>query len=399
VSARASERSRLLGIEGVRGIAASSILVYHVWLYGAPDGKQIDLGPATKAFENLLAGVTLFFVLSGFLLFRPYVAAALRGTATPSLRGYLRNRTLRIVPAYWAILAFVALVLQHELLSHPQQLLANAFLSQDYVPSYIFGPGIVPAWSLAIEVVFYLAVPVLGLMAIRGARRAGANATVAAFVPVAAMLALGVASKVALHQAPALGHVWSLAFPSHADWFSAGMALAVLRVLWEDDRLRLPRLWRIGSVVGALAIVVVTLKLYYAGHLNALDDQSPIAWACALLLATVVLSPPTARVVRVLTLRPFVAVGLASYSVFLWHDPLVRALREHGLTVAGRGGFALNLLVVALLAGIGSALTYRYVEQPALRRKRSWQRPAEHVPSKLEQAAAPEATPAPAAAV
>lgn len=379
------DRARLLGIEGVRGIAASSILVYHVWLYAAPGGRKIDLGPATKLFENLLAGVTLFFVLSGFLLFRPYVAAALRGTATPSLRGFLRNRTLRIVPAYWAILAFVAIFLDRRLLDHPEQLLANAFLAQDYVTSYIFGPGIVPAWSLAIEVVFYVSVPLLGLIAIRTARRADVRATTAAFTPVAAMITIGIGSK-ALQHVLGLGDVWGLSFPTHADWFAAGMALAVLRVLWEDGRLTLPRFWRTGCVLVAAASVVVSLKLHYAGTLNGLDYQSPIAWACALLLATVVLSPPTARVVRVLTLRPFVAVGVASYSLFLWHDPVVRSLRGAGLTAGGRPGFLLNLAVVALLAGVASAITYRYVEQPALRRKRVWQRSTERAVSPPETA-------------
>jgi peptidoglycan/LPS O-acetylase OafA/YrhL len=375
VTAPPPDRTRLLGIEGVRGLAASSIVVYHVWLYSGPGGRSVNLGPTTKIFENLLAGVTLFFVLSGFLLFRPYVAAALRGTPTPSLRGFLRNRALRIVPAYWAILAFVALAFDRQLLAHPEQLAANAFLLQDYVSSYIFGPGIVPAWSLAIEVVFYLTVPVLGAVAIRSARRSG-RPVLGASIPVAALVVLGIGSKVLQH-ALGLGDVWGLSFPAHADWFAPGMGLAVLRVLWEDGRLRLPPLWRTGCVVLAAALTVVSLKLFYTGPLNGLEYQSPIAWACALLLATIVLAPPTSRAVRLLTLRPFVAVGLASYSLYLWHDPIVRALRDAGLTAGGRPGMLLNLLVVSTLAGIASALTYRYVEQPALRRKRAWQRPAE----------------------
>jgi peptidoglycan/LPS O-acetylase OafA/YrhL len=375
VTAPPPDRARLLGIEGVRGLAASSIVVYHVWLYSGPGGRSASFGPATKVFENLLAGVTLFFVLSGFLLFRPYVAAALRGTPTPSLRGFLRNRALRIVPAYWAILAFVALAFDRQLLEHPEQLAANAFLLQDYVSSYIFGPGIVPAWSLAIEVVFYLTVPVLGAIAIRSARRSG-RPVLGASIPVAALVVLGIGSKVLQH-ALGLGDVWGLSFPAHADWFAPGMGLAVLRVLWEDGRLRLPPLWRTGCVVLAAALTVVSLKLFYTGPLNGLEYQSPIAWACALLLATIVLAPPTSRAVRLLTLRPFVAVGLASYSLYLWHDPIVRALRDAGLTAGGRPGMLLNLLVVSTLAGIASALTYRYVEQPALRRKRAWQRPAE----------------------
>jgi peptidoglycan/LPS O-acetylase OafA/YrhL len=372
---RSADRSRLVGIEGMRALAASSVLVYHVWLYGAPDGGAIDFGPASKFFANLLAGVTLFFVLSGFLLFRPYVAAALRGTPTPSLRGFLRNRALRIAPAYWVILAFVAVALDRRLLEAPQQLAANAFLVQDYVPGYIYGPGIVPAWSLAIEVVFYLSVPFLGAAAIRLARRGGVQPVAAAFVPVGAMVAIGLGSKLA-ERAFSLGEVWRLGFPAHADWFAAGMALAVLRVLWEDGRLRLPRYWHAGCAAGATALVAAALGLRYRGVLDGLEYQTLVAAACALLLAIVVLSPPTAAVVRMLDRRAFVAVGLASYSLFLWHDPLLRWLREEGLTVAGRGGFVVNLVIVAALSGVASTITYRWVERPALRRKRAWQRPA-----------------------
>jgi hypothetical protein len=72
--------------------------------------------------------------------------------------------------------------------------------------------------------------------------------------------------------------------------------------------------------------------------------------------------------------RALFAAGLASYSLFLWHDPLVREFREVGLTLDGRGGFIANLALLGLVAGVASALTYRLVERPALKLKRPWQR-------------------------
>lgn len=364
---------RLVGVEGLRAIAASSILVYHVWLYGAPAGGSVELGPLTKGFDNLRAGVTLFFVLSGFLLFRPYVAAALRGGRIPSLSGYLRNRALRILPAYWVILLAVAVLMERELLHSPKQLLANAFLLQNYIPTYTFGSGIVPAWSLAIEIVFYACVPVLGLLAIRLARRAGANKTIAAFVPVAVMAGTGIAAKVALHVFD-LGHVWSLSFLSHADWFAAGMAVAVLRIRWEDGSLRLPRYWRPFAVLTAAALIAGALKLYYQGTLSGLEYQTPIAVACGIVLSLVVFAEPKSKLVAGLSWRPLYALGLASYSLFLWHDPLVRSLRDAGLMRTGTGGFVLNVCLIAVISVALSALTYLFVERPALARKKSWQR-------------------------
>jgi peptidoglycan/LPS O-acetylase OafA/YrhL len=372
-AAKDAPATRLVGIEGMRAVAAGSVLLYHVWLYSAPGGRSVDLGALTKVFDNLRAGVTLFFVLSGFLLFRPYVAAALRGTASPSLRQYLRNRALRILPAYWVILLVVALVFEHQLLRAPEQLVANAFLVHDYVASYIFGPGIVPAWSLAIEVVFYVCVPLLGAAAILLARRGRLSPVWAALVPVLFMVALGWGSKAAVHVFQ-LGRVWAVSFPVHADWFAGGMSLAVLRVLWEDGRLRLPRFWRLPALAVALIVGALAAHAYYAGQLSYIEYQTPIVVSCTIALALVVLAEPGSKLVYVLTRRPIVAAGLASYSVFLWHDPLLRFLRVHDLTWAGRQGFLLNVAVVAALTAVLSTLSYRLVEKPALSRKRSWQR-------------------------
>ncbi len=366
---------RLAGIEGMRAIAATSIVVYHVWLYGAANGESVAMGPLTKGFDNLRAGVTLFFVLSGFLLFKPFVAAALRTTPTPSVRQYFRNRALRILPAYWVILLLIAVFLHRELFSAPEQLVANLFFLQNYVPDYIFGAGIVPAWSLVIEVVFYLTVPLLGLGAILLASRTVLSRTTAAFVPVAVMLFIGIAAKAALALFEGDGQrVWTLSFLTHADWFAAGMLIAVIRVLWEDGRVTPPRFWRLGAVVTAAVLFAVAAKLFYSGTLSALEYQTPIAFACALILAIVVMAPADSRVVRVLDWRPIFALGLISYSLFLWHDPLVRGFREGGMTLDGTAGFLVNLALIGIVAVAAATITYRYVEKPALARKKSWRK-------------------------
>jgi peptidoglycan/LPS O-acetylase OafA/YrhL len=357
----------------MRAIAAASIVVYHVWLYGGQGPPGLDFGSLTKIFANLRTGVTLFFVLSGFLLFRPYVGAALRGTKRPSTSSYFRNRALRILPAYWFILLFVAIVLERALLRSPAELTANLFFAQNYVPDYVrtLGPGIVPAWSLVIEVVFYLALPLLGALAIVLASRNRFGRIRAAFVPVVLMVVLGIASKIALHGMDGGLHaVWAFSFFAHADWFAAGMALAVLRVLWEDDRLRLPKWWQPAALAGAVGFAVLALALQ-GRVLNFLEYQTPMAVGCGFLLALVVFAEPSSRFVRFLCWKPVFAAGLASYSLFLWHDPLVRAFRDAGWMSTGRSGMLVNLLLVAVVAGVASALTYRFVEKPALALKRS----------------------------
>lgn len=373
MSVRSEPRDpRLGGIEGMRALAAVAVLVYHVFLYGAPGEAPAPLGPLTKPADSLQAGVTLFFVLSGFLLYRPYVASVARGLELPRLRPYLLNRALRILPAYWAILLATAVLFERDLLRQPAQLAANWFLLQTYVPSYVNGAGIVPAWSLTVEIVFYLLVPALGALVALGARRR-LRPVAAALVPVWLMVAIGFATKAAMHGVGAPAHlVLSATFPAHADWFAVGMGLAVARVAFEDGRLALPRRWPLAAPVAALALAAASLHLYYAGTLDAVEVQTPIAVALGLAASVVFLARPGSRVVRALEWRPLAVAGLGSYSLFLWHDPLLRAMRGAGWTVAGAGGFVLNLLLVAAVAGACSALTYRLVERPALARKRAW---------------------------
>src|SRR5207249_957472 len=143
-----------------------------------------------------------------FLLYRPFVASIVRGNPLPGARRYLKNRALRIAPAYLVILLLVALVLRSALsrddagnlhngaLTDPGLLARSALLIQNYTPSSTLA-GIGPAWSLAVEVVFYLALPGLALLgwvlvrsaSTRSARRLGALA------PAALVLVVGVSGK------------------------------------------------------------------------------------------------------------------------------------------------------------------------------------------------------------
>ena len=122
---------------------------------------------------------------------------------------------------------------------------------------------------------------------------------------------------------------------------------------------------------GLLAIVlaVTAIKLTDDGITTFLDEQTIFAICAGLFLAIVVLPAPRSRLVALLASRPMTALGLASYSIFLWHDPILRELREHGLTRSGTGGFVVTTLLLFALTVVASTLTYLYVEKPALRRK------------------------------
>jgi peptidoglycan/LPS O-acetylase OafA/YrhL len=184
----------------------------------------------------------------------------------------------------------------------------------------------------------------------------------------------------------------------HADLFAFGMALAVLRVNLEDGRIRFPAWWRKAAAAGLMSVTILTVVLTDRGRIpqyqGAVIYELLVMSACTLLLALVVLptieAAPPPGLVRLLERRLFVAVGLASFSLFLWHEPVVRWLQGHGWTMGGAGGFWINLLVLGALSGLLSGLSYRYVERPALSRKTGRLRPG-HVSSATGTAPPPQA--------
>jgi peptidoglycan/LPS O-acetylase OafA/YrhL len=393
---RPSTAPRLKGIEGLRAIAAGSIVLVHVWGFSYPDEEVLG---AHSRVDNVLAwlavGVTLFFTLSAFLLYRPFAAGIARAMPRLSTRAYLRNRFLRIAPAYLVILFLTAVALGSVYLpegggvgrlTDPLPLAEAGLLVMNYRPTTL-GIGIGPAWSLAVELVFYLALPVLvfgaGLIARRASDRRGR--VLALLAPPLLLLAIGLSGKLVAGQllpAPptaGYGNDWhsvvERSFWAQADLFSFGMVAAVAYVEVVDGRLHLPKHWRPFTVLLGLLIFLPCALTMNLGEQSYLLQNTGEALALALIFAAIVFpdgpEEHSNRAVQALETPALVAVGVASYSVFLWHVPLVDWLAAHDLTLPGWGGLLVNTLIVAVPVGVLSAITYHFVEKPALRRKHS----------------------------
>ncbi len=391
---RPSSGVRLPGIEGMRAAAACSILIWHGWLYSSPSGTPVHRSLLSHFVPDLQFGVTLFFTLSAFLLFRPFAATVLRQLPPLSSAAYLKSRALRILPCYWLVLFIAAFVLKTVLVRNDGQLvpgrpdnvadlLRMAGFAQNYTPDTL-GIGIGPGWSLAVEVVFYLLLPVLAFAAYSLGKHATTPRArrLAALVPAAVLLLVGLAGKfVAANIFPGTPAQWGttwhsvveLSFFGTADLFAFGAVLAVLYVEVEDGRIRLPQRWR--QPVGALGIGIYLLVALTTSNeqLGYRLSNTLIALACALLLAYVVL-PTAARespgiVLRTLERSPFVFLGTVSYSIFLWQVPLVLWLQKEDLMLPGLGGFLVNTLILFAVTLALSVLTYRFVEGPAMRLK------------------------------
>jgi peptidoglycan/LPS O-acetylase OafA/YrhL len=387
---------RLPGIEGLRAVAASSVVLHHVWLLDG--GERVGHGgPVERVFLNLALGVTLFFALSGFLLYRPFAAAIARSGPMPSIRNYLRNRALRILPAYWTILLVATFVLQTTsvrvdagtlgvgALTDPAELVASALLIQNYNPNTMV-IGIGPAWSLAVEVVFYLLLPLLAVGAAMAARTVVSRRrrVVVLLGPPALLLVIGLTGKfVAAHVVPGTspGAGWGTnwhsvierSFWAQSDLFAFGMAAAVLHTEVTDRTVRLPSGWRLPTLAVSVILLVLSMRTLGSAQLSYLPANTVVAFCAAALLMVVTFPWEGARPPRLTWLlehRSFVFVGLISYSLFLWNEPVIRWLTERGITQPGWSGLAFNIVVSVAVVGVLSVLTYRFVERPALRRKR-----------------------------
>ncbi len=362
--------------DGLRAVAALSVLLTHA--SGATNFNSADdvLGPY---FARLDAGVAMFFVVSGFLLYRPFAGARLAGTRRPSAPGFFRRRALRILPAYWVLLTLLNV--------WPglngvwgRHWWAYYGLMQNLDATWILG-GIGPAWSLCIEVEFYLALPLIAL----GMDRllAGRDRRTQMRIELALIWAFAFASVVArtiLH-AKLPQDTFGYTLPGTLLWFAPGMSLAVLSAAWAGGVPR-PR-WAAAAGarswllwLGAFAFLTVAIRVglprsavrFRYTETTWFAEHVLYAAVAALVVAPAALSTnPSGLVERVLSLRIAVFVGLISYSLFLVHLPLVwplLPLQNHLPLPFVSFTLALLALSVAL-----ATVSYHLVERPFLRLK------------------------------
>ena len=373
-------------LDGLRAIAALSVVVTHTAGLTTFNGENDLLGPFTA---RLNAGVAIFFVLSGFLLYRPWVAARIEGTRPPRLARYARARLLRILPAYW--LALTVLSLWPGLVGpFTADWWGYYGLLQNLSTSTLIG-GLGPAWTLSVELSFYAVLPLYALACARWlARRPAADQL---RVELAVLALLGVGSAVArtlVHLTHPAG-VFSFVLPGMFLWFALGMILAVLSVhlgrLAPPD---LPGLLRVASErpwVPWLGAGLVLAGLTRLGLPRAFPYTYTEFgwfvehWAFALLAVLMVLPaafPGDGRgwPRRLLAWPPLAWLGLVSYGIYLWHVPLAAEITETG--IAGKvpaGGYVVVTALTVAAAAACAAVSWYLLERPLLRLKHPPRRP------------------------
>lgn len=368
-------RDYVSGLTGLRGFAALWVFLYHAWVYAEPrlmtvslPGVTLDLTPL---FSTGWAGVDFFFVLSAFLLALPFAHWACGENDYPSIRRYLARRFKRIFPAYWAqlvILLVVAATTSFYAMPSLRQLLAHAVMFFNLPPWWV-SPMNGVWWTLPTEFLFYaLLVPfsvllrnrpgrllLLGLVAVAWGYRWWVLATFGEREPGLVFTLMG----------NTLGYL---------DIFIIGTLCAFLYVHRGRRSLRRPHPGILLGL-GVLGVLLVLYSIhwlygfYWSGHVLLFFKNTLIGISIASIIMAVVMGSKIAN--ALLANRLMMHFGIISYSVYLWHFPIVVALSKWSF-IAGYDGYRLPLLLAFSVPAtwLVAWCSYRFIERPFLVRGR-----------------------------
>ncbi len=327
-------------IDGLRAVAVVPVVLFHADVTG---------------FDGGFVGVDVFFVISGFLITTILAADIAAGRFT--LAGFYERRVRRIFPALFVMLglstvAALALLLPFELEDYGRSLVASAlfvsniFFRQEtgYFVAAAETKPLIHTWSLAIEEQFYIAFPICLWLLWRWARRAVLPVVL---VTLAASLALSIAmthpqNDAAFFYTPA--RVWELL---------AGSALAL-----APRQRPLPRV--VAEGLAALGLGLIAFAIF------GFDARTPFPGVAAILPvggAVLVLAATKQNATRagaLLSLGPVRFFGLISYSLYLWHWPLLVFWRIGWIAPPT----PVTTAMVVLAAVAAATLSWHFVERP-----------------------------------
>ena len=336
VSGSSSNSLWIPEIDGLRLIAIALVVLFHLSLeVGERSGVFFQRQPWYGGLLGVLdrgdLGVRIFFVISGFILGRPFARHYLLGYARPSLRAYYLRRLTRLEPPYLLNLAVCILATAFYLHQPMRPMLPHFAASAVYLHGFLFGANGAPnpvAWTLEIEVQFYLLVPLLTLVFL--VRNAWLRRTVLAAVSIALPLAL---------MFFAFGKVRNTYFWASILWllqyFLGGLLLSDLYVTVMPSW-RSRWLWDVVSL-GAWAVLLLSAHAV-------LYPLEPLLIALAFLGAFrgILLH-------RLLTTEWIALLGGMCYSMYLWHLFIIALIFKASRRLIVTHDLLINLLIQGAL--------------------------------------------------
>jgi peptidoglycan/LPS O-acetylase OafA/YrhL len=364
-------------MDSLRAIAALSVLVTHTgFLSGA--NQSTWYGDYTARLD---IGVTIFFLLSGFLLYRPFVSARFGERGRPRIRDYTRRRLLRILPAYWLALSVLAFWPGLQQMWEPHDWVYYG-LVQVYFPDWMPG-GILPAWSLAVEIAFYAALPLVVLLMERPFMGRTRGAKIRSELAMMAVLALAaIVFRVIVRTGDPGVPDSNLYFTllGNFDWFVLGMGLALASVLTAGMErppapVRLVERWpSLAWLAAAVLFWAIATQMGITAEFPQVYTNAEWLWEhlfygaiAFLLLLPAVFGDSLGGIPRaILRNRVLAWLGLISYGIFLWHHPLVGEMAKRDWGSWRFLGMTVSTFAIAVVC---AALSYYLFERPLLRFK------------------------------
>ncbi|MCW5590905.1 MAG: acyltransferase [Burkholderiales bacterium] len=375
-------------IEGMRGIAVLWVMVFHYVV--VRDGKFDDAfvaflkdWPALDAFaRNGYLGVDLFFLITGFLLTLPWFRHADAGLPPPDWRSFYARRARRILPAYYVQLVFLFFVVLPILLPKIW-MQSTPFVAGNLGAHFLFLHYTSPLtsssmtvngalWTLAIEMQYYLLLPLVAPLFVRWPWRS----LVAAFVIAAgwrwlawhdldflARLYLKLGAKAGVTEKE-VRHLIATQLPAWSLHFALGILAGRA---WMLRRNRPGRGLAQGVPVAVFTLAVLALFAILRNGTAFLGEMGWAAFPVVLAVAFgAVVSWPSEWLSKSVANRPLARVGRISYSAYLYHLPVLLLFNYF---LPGFGALTAFALWVALVLGI-AAVSFRFVEGPYLARGR-----------------------------
>jgi peptidoglycan/LPS O-acetylase OafA/YrhL len=417
-----SQRSTIAALDGVRACAILMVIVFHVnWIDGNYQ-KLWDWRSNPLASSLAIAGgtgVTLFFVLSGFLLFLPYAKALLFAGRWPQARTFYLRRALRIMPGYYLSLLLLILLSAPAYLQAANLPATGLFLTffMDSSPQ-TFRALNGPYWTLATEWQFYLLLPLLALAILLLVRRVPLERRLRAVTfCLLGLMVCGLCIRwlgaylqdhpraTFLLPRPALNVLFFFAYGQtgkYSEDFAVGMLAALLYTCAQRQasfaqQLRRASLWLWGA--GILILVFCAIWHFQAnGPTPAwplLDPLLPyyrwlsewlLALGYALCILAILYGP--SHLWSPFAWQPVRWIGLISYGLYIWHLPLLGLFQSRILPLLGLGhpraysmqfylAYALYWLWVPAVLFPFCTLVYICVEKPGIRLGARWRKAIE----------------------
>jgi peptidoglycan/LPS O-acetylase OafA/YrhL len=354
---------RIRTVDGLRGLAALLVVLDHA----------IDDSWGLGSWTEQNHGITIFALLTGFLLSSQFLRSRLDGRSLPPFVSFAKARVVRIFPAYWLVLGIATLTVGLHAMG-PGDAWRVITLTQTFGTDTPY-EGLIPMWSLSLFLSFYLFLPLWAWWRRRSDSEGEAPESI---------LKREVKWLLALLGGALLVRVLSLTDPiakdpefslfGRADWFAVGMLLSALVV--ARARGLAPRWLSLpGSYPGwafAGAAILTVLSAMAPPGFGELQNQLDLGAAGLVVFGAVLHGSQLKGPQRVLASRPARALGRWSYGIFLWGYFSEKAIAD---IFPGIG--TLPLIVLTLASGIAlGAASWRWVEKPISQAFRAGWRPA-----------------------